>query len=250
MHKLIVNADDFALTNACSRGIVELFELGALTSTTILATGEDFEQSVKLARQSGINIGLHLCLTYGRPVAPLEQINSLVDANGVFKYIDVLQNEQVDVQEVETEWRAQITKLREAGIQPDHLDSHHFVHEVLGGEVLALAVRLAKELGLPMRQGPNSNKHYYNEKGIKTPDVFCRDFYGEGVSVEQLKEILSRPWEGTMELMCHPGHVDERIEAISSYTKGRQKEFEVLSSPEICEHIKKEGIQLISFADL
>lgn len=250
MRKLIINADDFALTNACSKAIIELFEIGILTSTTMLVTGRDFEQSVQLAKRGKINIGLHLCLTYGQPVAPLAQVNLLTNEHGVFKPISILRNEKVDARQVEIEWRAQIAKLLNSGIKPDHLDSHHYVHECLGQEVFAVAAKLSKELGIPLRQGSQANRRYCQQQGIKTTDSFCRDFYGENVGIKQLQEILSRPWQGTMELMCHPGHVDEHLKQLSSYTYGRQEEFSVLSSSAIAEQIKREAIQLISFSDL
>lgn len=250
MRKLIVNADDFALTASCSMGIVELFKLGIVTSTTILTTGEDFVHSMQLAKESGIPLGLHLCLSYGKPILPSEQVSTLVDEKGMFKNIDVLQYEQVDASQVQAEWLAQLEKLSDEGIRPDHLDSHHYVHECLGADIRDVAVRLAKQLGIPLRQGSEDAKDYYINKGIKTTDVFCRDFYGEGVTIGQLKEILARPWQGVMELMCHPGHVDEKIEQISSYSKGRQRELAVLASPEIAAYIKEQNIQLLCFSDL
>ena len=250
MRRLIINADDYALTAGCSRGIVALFNQGIVTSTTILVNGEDFNNSAQLAKDNNLALGLHLCLTYGKPVAPVEKLNTLVDGEGCFKHIDILRQGRVDAKQVRIEWMAQIKKLHEAGIKPDHLDSHHYVHECLGEEIRAVALQLAKQLGVPLRQGSIQNRDYYKIKGAKTTDSFCRDFYGENATFQQLQKILTQPWQGVMELMCHPGQGDEQIEQISSYAADRQIEFNILGSRAAAQLLKEQDIKLISFADL
>ena len=46
--KLIVNADDFGISEAVNRGIVEAFDGGIVTSTSLMATGDAFEHAVEL----------------------------------------------------------------------------------------------------------------------------------------------------------------------------------------------------------
>ena len=49
MSRLIVNADDFGQTRGVNAGIVEAHRNGILTSTTLMANGEAFEDAVTLA---------------------------------------------------------------------------------------------------------------------------------------------------------------------------------------------------------
>ena len=55
---------------------------------------------------------------------------------------------------------------------------------------------------------------------------------------------------GTYEIMCHPGYTDPILLNASSYAKQREAELEVLTDPAILQEIQKNGIQLISFADI
>ncbi|HKS41295.1 MAG TPA: ChbG/HpnK family deacetylase, partial [Blastocatellia bacterium] len=47
MRKLIVNADDFGFTRGVNLGIIRAFEEGILTSATIMANGDAFEDAIK-----------------------------------------------------------------------------------------------------------------------------------------------------------------------------------------------------------
>ncbi len=248
MKRLIVNADDFGFSTGCNRGIISALKEGIVTSTTIMVTGEAFVPAADWAKKTAAPVGLHLCITYGRPVAALKKVASLLDSRGFFRRPD--KHTQPDPIEVETEWRAQIEKLLELGVKPDHLDSHHYMHEVLGDEILALAVKLAKEISVPLRQTTPVGREYCRRAGVPTTDVFTREFYGEGATVERLTEILYRPWEGVMELMCHPAETDQMLLEKSSYTIPRSLELAALLSAEARRVVREEKIELINFSSL
>jgi predicted glycoside hydrolase/deacetylase ChbG (UPF0249 family) len=50
MRRLIVNADDFGLTEAVNRGIVHAHNEGIVTSTTLMAGGSAFDSAVSISR--------------------------------------------------------------------------------------------------------------------------------------------------------------------------------------------------------
>ena len=250
MRSIIVNADDFGLTRGTSLGIMWAFREGLVTSTTIMATGTDFAQSAKLAKFAKIPVGLHLCLSYGRPVFNPRDIRSLVDEKGFFKKIEDLQHDKPQLHHVEKEWRAQIAALKAAGIHPDHLDSHHYVNEVLGDDILGIFAKLARELNVPARHTKEYAKEILRAKNVKTPDFFCGSFYGEHVGAKDIMEILSQQHGGVTELMCHPGQYDGAIDTVSSYSRGREVELRALLAPEVIDYARQTGIKFISFADL
>src|SRR4051812_932980 len=67
---LVVNADDFGLTEGTNQAIVDAYRNGIVTSTSLLANGYAFDNAVELARQEpGLGVGIHLTLTEGAPVA-------------------------------------------------------------------------------------------------------------------------------------------------------------------------------------
>ncbi len=247
MKRLIVNADDFGFSAGCNKGIIQAMESGIVTSATIMATGEALPAAAGWAA-AGKPVGLHLCLTYGRPVLPPQKVSSLLDAKGVFLRPD--KHTAPDPLEVEIEWRAQIELVRSLGMKPDHLDSHHYMHEMLGTDIFAVAVGLAKEMGVPLRQTTAAGREACRKEGVATTDFFTRDFYGEGATLATLAAILSRPWEGVLELMCHPALPDRTLYEKSSYTDLRAQELDILLSQEARRLVEDNGIELINFSYL
>jgi predicted glycoside hydrolase/deacetylase ChbG (UPF0249 family) len=84
----------------------------------------------------------------------------------------------------------------------------------------------------------------------RRPTAFFASFYDELATREELKRIFDEIGEGTFEIMCHPGYVDDTLLAASSYARQRETELDVLTDPSIKENIDSRGIKLITFAEL
>src|SRR5205085_8509787 len=83
MKRLIVNADDFGFTRGVNAGILRAFQGGILTSATLMANGDAFDEAAEMARaHPGLGVGIHLVAVGGRPLAPAAEIPSLVGADG------------------------------------------------------------------------------------------------------------------------------------------------------------------------
>lgn len=263
--RLIVNADDYGRTSEISRGVREAHLGGIVTSTTCMmnipTTGDDI--SVALTETPNLGMGVHLVLTMGRPLSAPESIPSIVDERGnFFKYDPLIERlPSFQIEEVKKEWYAQIERfIQFAKKKPTHLDSHHhssYFSPELFRAMLELAqeyrcairfpfTRISRELEETSRHAPaliqEFKPHY--------PNVFFVDFYDETVTREYLMNIVHQVSEGASELMCHPGHVDSAFAKESVYNFQREKEFEILTDPVIKDAIEKQGIQLITFADL
>ena len=148
MKNLIVNADDLGWTEGVNRGIAEAFRNGIVTSASMLANGTAFAGGSEVARHApGLGLGVHLNLSDGSPVADREAVTSLLNENGEFSggpeslYLKQVRGGLM-LREVEVEWDAQIEKVRDAGIEPTHLDGHKHVHMLPG--LFEIALRLAK----------------------------------------------------------------------------------------------------------
>src|SRR5258708_4636961 len=145
---LIVNADDLGWTDGVNRGILEAFHNGIVTSTSLLANGAAFAGGVETARSAaGLGVGVHLNLSNGRPVADQEIVTTLVNNDGEFtggpeSLLLRRARGGLSLAEVESEWDAQIQKIRDAGIEPTHLDGHKHVHMLPG--LFEIALKLAK----------------------------------------------------------------------------------------------------------
>ncbi|WP_066639057.1 carbohydrate deacetylase [Desulfolucanica intricata] len=245
--RLIVNADDFGYSRGVNEGIIIAFQQGIVTSTSLMVNEEGSEHAFDLLKNKCIpGTGVHLCITHGRPVSPVETIPSLVDRAGSFKKINAFYGEPVNLEEVIREFEAQVQKAVSRGINVTHLDTHHHIH--LHPVVLQAVIAVALEYGLPVRSVNEEMKNTFLVRGISTPDYFCAEWFGDAVSFANFKEIISTAQNKSialMELMTHPGKVDQTLSRNSSYKEGREKELEILCDSSTREFLKERNIELI-----
>lgn len=223
--KLIINADDCGRTRAVDLAIGEYADKGLISSTTVMANMDDFDGALSLHKAYGtrIGFGLHINLTEG---SPLTQSQVLLDEGfysetegkilftGTSNAYCKLSREGRKA--VYKEMEAQLSRLLDNGIVPDHVDSHQHVH--FSRNIFPLFLKFGREHDIKrMRRSDNTQPFYSlpNEifkhiwrpvsfllnPGCKTTDFFCSvsrfvQMYNNG-EVNQHKSY---------ELMCHPGH--------------------------------------------
>jgi predicted glycoside hydrolase/deacetylase ChbG (UPF0249 family) len=244
---LIVNADDFGYTPGVTAGIVRAHREGIVTATTMMANAPDTDGAAKAARAvPGLDVGVHLVVTYGVPLTPSERIPSLV-ADGRFPRVaDLLRAGQPNADEALVEYRAQYRRVRDLiGHEPSHLDTHHWVHDLPALEDALLA--LAKETGAAVRTHDGRQRARFRDAGVRTPDHFVREFQHSGaIHVEALLDLLERIAEagGVVELMCHPAEPDAGLLEGSSYAPERGVELETLTHPRVRAAVARLGIEL------
>src|SRR5438105_568334 len=143
-HLLIVNADDFGRSAGVNLGIVRAHREGIVTSTTLMTNAPGTAHAATLAPTTpGLAIGVHLVLTYARPLLNPSRIRSLVREDGSFWRPSELLARSIDHREALMEYRAQFARARELiGREPTHIDTHHWVHDhpALSWAVCELAV--------------------------------------------------------------------------------------------------------------
>ena len=266
--RLIINSDDYGRSPDISRGIREAHLNGVVTSTTCMINIQTTARDIAIALNEAptLKMGVHLVLTAKRPILPQQWTKSITDENGDFlKYDAFIANlPHLDILEVKAEWRAQVEAyIAAAASKPTHLDSHH--HSSYFSPALFQAMlELAKEYECPIRfplapsetsrEFAETSKHAFallKEFNPKRPDHFIVTFYDEGATLENLLNILNNLPEGTSELMCHPGHVDQAFaEKESVYNFQREREVSILTDSAVKQVIEANGIELITFADL
>jgi predicted glycoside hydrolase/deacetylase ChbG (UPF0249 family) len=268
MKRLIINSDDYGRSPDISRGIREAHLRGVVTSTTCMmnipTTASDI--ATALEETPDLAMGVHLVLTMGRPIVTPKRRGaaSLTDENGNFWKLNRLMERvhDLDPHEVKTEWHAQIEAfVQAAGRKPTHLDSHHhssyFTPDLFRG-----MLELAKEYDCAIRfpfthdippELKETSPHVpdlIREFNSRRPDAFIVDFYDEGATKDALLRILDSLPDGTSELMCHPGYVDDDFAKESVYNKQRERELAILTDPAIQEALQASGIELTTFASL
>jgi predicted glycoside hydrolase/deacetylase ChbG (UPF0249 family) len=279
--RLIVNADDYGLTDCVSAGIRSAHRQGIVTSTTVMCNMPASETQVPLALAEcpDLGLGVHLVLTAGQPLRPPEDIASVItlaaDGRSFPRLPELLAGiDRVDPAEVLAEWRAQVERFMQmAGRAPTHLDSHHHT-SFLSPDLLEGMLTLARELGCAIRTplvAPEIAHHMLGlppssdlverlarflpavmaaNPDVPRPDHFEVRFFGAQATAETLRLVLGSLPEGTTELMCHPGRLDSRLSQTTSYYQYRPVEAEVLSQPHLRDWLGSLGVELIHFGAL
>jgi len=209
MNSIIVNADDFGLNEHCSKAIAETFEQGLVTDTTMMATGEYFDEAVTLAKERGFidKIGIHLNLTEGIPLTDDIKSCPRFVTEGRFnkKYDRTKRLTAEESAAIYKELSAQADKIQRAGITITHADSHHHIHT--GIFVAPIAVKVCKEHGInKIRLHRNVGhinfikrlvKERYNnwlrDQGFVTTKYFAYVMDIDGFNVPDNTEIMIHP---------------------------------------------------------
>lgn len=252
MRRLIFNADDYGLSPGVSAGIREA-RRGVLRSTTVMANVVSPADLSALAK-SGLGCGVHLNLTFGPPMyAGYPQ--SLLQ-NTAFNKQPALSGEcwadgaNRDV--AWEEWLAQTQALIDAGIRLDHADSHHHVH--LHPQLFPLALGIAKHFGLALRTSTEQQRDLAASHGVPTPDALVLDFYGNSgnncISRASLLAALGEVSGGVVEVMCHPGRVDDLLRQRSGYVDEREQELATLMGTGLVAELERNGWQIADYAVL
>ncbi|HZN68031.1 MAG TPA: ChbG/HpnK family deacetylase [Tepidisphaeraceae bacterium] len=227
---LIVNADDFGLSDGVNRGIVRAHEEGIVTSASLMVRQPGAADAASYARhRPRLSVGLHLDL--GEWVYR--------DGAWVATY-EVAPADDAEAMNAEVAWQVE-TFLRLVDRPPTHVDSHQHAHR--SEPLLAAARAVAQRFGVPLR-------HF-------TPGVgYCGDFYGqtgkgetvpEAISVEALVKLIRSLPQGVTELACHPG-ADLALKSV--YCRERLREVETLCDSAVRGAVDSSGVRLISFLDV
>ena len=274
--RLVINADDFGLSEGINRGIMEAFHAGALRSTSIMVGMPAFQSAVRQALAAGdaLGVGLHFTLTAGRPLTPAP---SLIDprTGGFYSLPRLVRRAllgRVRALDVAEECAAQIARARQAGLRLTHLDGHHHVHLLPGAEEVVReviqaeripAVRRPRErlFGVPAwrRRLPErivmrvlaSDMEPSLWNGVRMTDHFVGStLLGAPDFPAQLLRVLDSLGPGSTELMVHPGYVPEPLPGNDPYTTQRELELRSLISSPVLTKLRSGSVALVRFDEL
>lgn len=290
LKNLIVNADDLGWTEGINRGIADAHRRGLVTSTSLLANGRAFDSGLTVHRNHpDLGVGVHLNLSDGPPTAPASSVPGLLNKTGNLEggpesLLLRIAARNLPLKEVEVEWDAQIAKIKSAGISPTHLDGHKHVHMLPG--LFQVALRLARKHGIGairisheesrlrsvlssggelntsvlLKQGIQARglkilardaREMAERAGISSTDYFCGIAQTGVLTRKGVERLLETLPDGTTELMCHPGYVDDDLRKTRTRLQGsRQTELEILTDTSVRKIVAMRGIRLINYAFL
>jgi len=285
--QLLVNADGFGFTAGVNRGIIEAIENGIVLSTSALANMGYIDEVSDLTKQfPDISIGVHLNLSVGKPVSPVENVSSLVNQQGEFwgqAFVPKLLSGKLKMAEMVTELDRQIERIVTLGVHPTHIDGHQNLH--LYPPFLLAALKVAEKWDIhtmrthnrylfmqgKVRQSKIINYYlmhpkrfvthsmacvlmwYVRRRRMKTADRLITPGYMDGShksALETWLSIIKNLPQGTNEIYCHPGYPDDELAKYAYYVKERETEIQVLTDPQVKKAISENEVELISFYDL
>jgi hopanoid biosynthesis associated protein HpnK len=288
VRRLIINADDFGITEGVNRAVIEAHSCGVVTSTTLMANGGRFAEAVSASRNlPKLSVGCHVVLVDGEPLSRPDRVRSLCAHAGpqfpaTFGSIArrVL-SDRVSLEEIELEVATQIAKLQSTGLAVTHVDSHKHVHMlslVAKGLIEAAAkcgIRAIRNPFVPLKplmlahvlKRPTLWTRYAETKvlrgyhrqfrrmvadaGMVTTDGSFGVVSTGFLDADLFRAIASAIPEGTWEFVCHPGYVDDELNNVRTRLRqSREHELQILTSSEARKALADNGIELISFRDL
>ncbi len=258
---IILNADDYAMTDGVSRSIEALAHGRRLSATSVMSTMPEWPASAPRLRgfRDRIAIGLHLNLTLGAPAVPMPKLAP----GGAFPSLGGLLKQaltgRLDKIEIAAEIARQLDLFeRHLGFPPDHVDGHQHVQvlPVIRTALLdALEKRYAK--APPLIRDPSDTADQLMARGVAGAKAltvkalsagFARAARRRGLPVNSRfagfsafntaasyqAEIAGELDRGAARrtglavIMCHPGYADAALAALDPVVERRQQEHDGL----------------------
>jgi chitin disaccharide deacetylase len=264
---LILHADDLAVTHSEDAASLAALDKGAITSASIMIPCPWLTEVAAYAKDHpDADLGLHLTLTsewktyrWG-PLESRDKVPSLFDPSGYFWPDTPQASSHLQADEAEREIRAQIERALAMGIHPTHLDSH------MGAlfsrpDLFGIYVKLAHEYKLPFlafidqRTRPELTSKL-SDKDILLDSVLIAD---PSIPAADWKtfyiNVIKNLKPGLTELIVHLAYDDAEMRAVTAGYEDygaawRQRDYDVITSPEFKKLLEDNHIILIKWSDL
>lgn len=289
MRRLIVNADDFGLTNGVNQAIAEAHQKGVVTSTTLMANSKCFNEAIRLAQTvPQLGIGCHVVLVDGETVLNAGEVGSLLEGknrsqfqNGFLSLAGSAIRGHINPEQIEAEATAQMRKIQSTGLALTHFDTHKHTHML--PQILSPLLRAARACGVralrnpfpPVLRLPAAQllrrpavwvrcaqllalqtlraqfRRLVEQHGMMTTDGTLGIAATGNLDQELFEVIVGSVPDGTWEFVCHPGYEDQELRQVRTRLRAsRAQELKILTSPDSREALKRRGVELISYHDL
>ncbi len=274
--RLVVCADDYALTPGVSRAIRELIADGRISATSVMTVCPYWpDEAPALAAVCGTaDIGLHLTLTDQTPLGAMPTLAP----DGRFPSIDRMIRAsllgQLPIGEIEAEIERQLVRFVEVwGRVPAHVDGHHHVHQLAGVRGALLRILGRQRFGKPYLRSCREPVRRIlarrvapakamlisalglglastaKEWGLATNSGFSGvyDLAAAGASMEDLFSRFVHHLGPRPLTMCHPGYSDAALAGLDSMTAQRDVERAFLAGPAWIRVLEAAGVVVAPF---
>jgi hopanoid biosynthesis associated protein HpnK len=279
LKRLIVNADDFGLSPEVNAGIMRAHRDGILRSASLMVAEPAARAAAELAHDNpNLDVGLHAVVCQGRSLLDGARLGVAIGPSGQFIDSPVAAGMRYFFDRsmraaMTDELRAQVERHLELVGYLNHIDGHlnFHVHPLFADILVNLAVeykvpciRLPRErvmTTLRLRRDNATRKlvesaifrtlsrrthRLMTERGLTSTDALFGLHQSGHLTEDYVVGVLDRIRDGTTELYFHPATDIGGIPPSAA----AQLEVEILTSPRVHNAIVRNGIQLITFADL
>lgn len=251
MASIVINADDFGLSDGICRSISELLRVGAVSNTTLMVAADG---AVQRMRAWGVGdllgvAGVHLQLTNGTPVSPAREVPSLVNPD-TGRFLRREEITHIEPKEVELEWTRQIELATELlGGSPTHLDGHKGITRI--AECVPIFISIASRYGIEVRGDSGDTEKLMQQHNVTGSVNVVRSWTGRNLGAQALIDRVNSEISHNAELIeviTHPGFSDPYLESISSLNLAREGDHSVLMELLDAGWPDSEGHQRIAYA--
>ncbi len=271
--RFVLCADDYGMTPAVSRGILEVAAAGRISAASAMSSMPDWERAARAWRSAApaVDLGLHVVLTVGAPLGPMPRLAPAGVLPPAARLVPTALARALPLDEIEAEIGRQIDAFVACyGAPPVHVDGHQHVHALPGvraalfaalrsrGLADALVRDSADRLSRLAARGAMAAKatqvrtltagfrRAARRAGFALNDGFAgfSDFSPRRYGADLFASYLKAPGARHL-VMCHPGHVDADLVALDPVTEAREAEWAWLMSAEFVALLERRGAALV-----
>ncbi|NNM72674.1 ChbG/HpnK family deacetylase [Enterovirga sp. DB1703] len=270
---IVLCADDYAMNEGVSRGILALAQMGRISATSAMTNAPGWPELAKrLDPLAGrIGTGLHLTLTWGGPLGAMPQLAPGGRLPGLRAVVEGSLSGRLPLGEVADEIGRQLDAFRQAtGREPDFVDGHQHVHALPGIRQAVLGVLAARGLaGRLWLRDPADRPSAIIRRRVAAPKALLvaalsRGFGAQagmagfrtnrgfsGFSPFDPARDLHRDFAACLVaagpahlVMCHPGEIGA-AEGLDEVVEARRRELDYLRSPAFGRLLAERRIELV-----
>ena len=227
MKKLIINAEDFGFSSKINNGIIYAHKNGIVRNASIIVTKDGFQEAVDFVKQNPqLDIGIHL------------DLDKFFNIDHEIGLVMALINNPLQIDEISQEIKEQINKLKNLGINPTHISSHHSAH--LDINIFPIVCVIAKEYNIKIVQFPErfylngQQKHTEYRAILEQYNLFFIPHFIRGWYLGNIDEEYA-----VAELVTHPGYGEI----------WREHELACCCNMQIKIYLREKDIKLTTFTD-
>ncbi len=271
--KLIITADDYGMCNYVDNAITECVNKGIITSFNVIFNMSDDVKKPVLTKN--ISVGIHWCITAGKPVSDPKQIPSLVNENNLFYSINEFKSRfnkgLINKQDIILELNNQYKKFYNIFGEPAYWNTHQN-SSVLNLRLFNVFLKVAQDLKIPATR--NFQRVYIDKQLLSFKSrifevvkcIFANIFFGKFVkrkfampdrrlfaidvtsklNIDKLIKVIRHSKCETIEVVAHVATALD-CEYFGTIREPRLEEYKFFSDTAIIDKFKQNGIELVGF---